>query len=139
MGPASGALDCLPGSRSWTVTFLALTALVDPVATIDGIVVDARTTVGDNRTSVIVDGVPAGSTVRVGIDRDPALDSVDVASRLFTLLDRAFIEYEEKQRIYAIVTSDKPLSVRLSHLQSLELDRSLETAVGEILLASVTA
>ena len=139
VGPASGALDCLPGSRSWTVTFLALTALVDPVATIDGIVVDARTTVGDNRTSVIVDGVPAGSTVRVGIDRDPALDSVDVASRLFTLLDRAFIEYEEKQRIYAIVTSDRPLSVRLSHLQSLDLDRSLETAVGEILLAGVTA
>src|SRR5664280_552823 len=139
VGPASGALDCLPGSRSWTVTFLALTTPVDLVIMVDRTVVDARTTDGDNRMSVTVDGVPATSTLQVGIGRGPVLEPVDVASQLFTLLDSAFIEYEDKQRVYTIATSDRPLSVRLSHLQALELDRALEIAVGEILLAGVTA
>ena len=139
VGPASGALDCLPGSRSWTVTFLALTTPVDLVIMVDRTVVDARTTDGDNRMSVTVDGVPATSALQVGIGRGPVLEPVDVASRLFTLLDSAFIEYEDKQRVYTIATSDRPLSVRLSHLQALELDRALEIAVGEILLAGVTA
>ena len=135
-GPASGALHAIPGTRGWTITFLALTTLLEPVATVDGIVVDARIVVGENRISVIVDDVAATSTLSVGIGRNPALDPVDVAGRLFTLLDAAFIEYEDKQRVYAIATSQQPLSVRLSHLQALDLDRTLETAVGEILLAS---
>jgi len=139
VGPASGALGFLPGQRSWTVTFLARTTLVDPVITVDGTVVDARTTDGERRISLTVDDVATTSTLRIGIGRDPALDPVDVAGPLFTLLDAAFIQYEDKQRVYTIATSDRPLSVRLSHLQALELDRALEIAVGEILLAGVTA
>jgi hypothetical protein len=135
-GPASGALHAIPGKRGWTITFLALTTLLEPVATVDGIVVDARIVVGENRISVIVDDVATTSTLSVGIGRNPALDPVDVAGRLFTLLDAAFIDYEDKQRVYSIATSLQPLSVRLSHLQALDLDRTLETAVGEILLAS---
>ena len=138
VGPASGALGFLPGSRSCTVTFLALTTLVEPVVTIDGTVVDARITAGPSRISVTVDSVPVASTLCIGIGPDPALDPVDVVGRLFTMLDAAFIEYEDKHRIYAIATSDQPLAVRLSHLQALELDRALEIAVGEILLAGVT-
>ena len=117
------------------MTFLALTMLVEPVVTIDGTVADARITAGQSRISVTVDSVPVASTLRIGIGPDPALDPVDVAGRLFTMLDAGFIEYEDKHRIYAIATSDRPLAVRLSHLQALELDRALETAVGEILLA----
>jgi len=139
VGPASGALHGIPGTRGWTVTFLALTTLLEPVATVDGSVVDARIIVGENRISVIVDDVAATSTLSVGIGSDPALDPVDVASRLFTMLDAAFIEYEDKHRVYAIATSPQPLAVRLSHLQALDLDRALETAVSEILLASGTA
>ena len=134
--PASGALHAIPGTRGWTITFLALTTLLEPVATVDGIVVDARIVVGENRISVIVDDVATTSTLSVGIGRNPALDPVDVAGRLFTLLDAAFIDYEDKQRVYSVATSLQPLSVRLSHLQALDLDRTLETAVGEILLAS---
>ena len=52
------------------------------------------------------------------------------------MLDRAHIDYEVKTQIHTIATSDRPLSVRISHLQALGLDRALETAVGEILLAA---
>jgi len=138
VGPAAGALDCLPDARRWTITFPALTTLVEPVVTVDESVADARVTGGQSRISVTVDSVPVTSTLRIGIGRDPALDPVDVGGRLFTLLDAAFIEFEDKRRVYAIATSHQPLSVRLSHLQALELDRALETAVSEILLAGVT-
>jgi hypothetical protein len=74
-------------------------------------------------------------TLRVTVGPNPELAANDVRGRLFTLLDRAHIQYEAKRRIHSIATSDQPLSVRVSHLQALTLDRALETAVGEILLA----
>ena len=66
---------------------------------------------------------------------DPQLSANDVAARLFALLDRAQISYDLKTRIHQIATSDAPLTVRASHLQSLGLDPALGTAVGELLLA----
>jgi hypothetical protein len=58
-----------------------------------------------------------------------------VAERLFTMLDRAQIEYRTKTRVMDSATSDHPLAVRLSSLQSLDLDKEVVTAVSEILLA----
>ncbi len=138
VGPVSGPHGFLPGPRSWTLSFVGLAAPADPVATIDGAVTDAQLTEGPSRSSLTVNDVPLTSTLRVGIGRDPTLAPVDVAGRLFALLDGAFIEFEDKHRIYAIATSGQPLPVRLSHLQALDLDRRLETAVGEILLAGVS-
>jgi hypothetical protein len=79
--------------------------------------------------------VPVTSTLRVQLGPNPALAGNDVNDRLFRLLDRAQIAYESKSLVHGIATSDQPLSVRLSHLQALALDRPFETAVGEILLA----
>ncbi len=135
VGPAFGAPGCLPERRSWTITFLGLASLQDAVITVDGSAVDAQLTDGDSRISLSVDGVAVTSVLRVQIGANRELDAVDVAGRLFALLDRAQIEYETKQRVYTIATSKQPLSLRLSHLQALALDRPLETAVGEILLS----
>ncbi len=76
-----------------------------------------------------------GATLTVDLGPDPQLVPNDVAGRLFTLLDRAQISYALKTRIHQIATSDHPLTVRASHLQSLEMDPALATAVGELLLA----
>ncbi|KQR12346.1 glycoside hydrolase family 31 protein [Cellulomonas sp. Leaf334] len=127
--PAEGAVDCLPATRTWTVTFLAS----DGSPEVPGYA--SRVVRGDDRVSVTVDDVPVGSslTVHLGPDAQPIAN--DVAGRLFTLLDRAQIGYDLKSRIHQIATSDAPLSVRISHLQSLDLDSPLSTAVGELLLA----
>ena len=53
------------------------------------------------------------------IGPNPQLAANDVDGRLFSLLDRAQIEFEAKKQIYSIATSDRPLSVRISHLQAL--------------------
>ena len=101
---------------------------------------DARgtgtTTTETGRVSVTVDDITPTRTLRVSVGPEPAPLPNDVAGRIFTLLDRAQIEFETKKDIYALATSDRPLSVRMSHLQALGLDRPLESAVSEILLAA---
>ena len=49
-GPAAGALDCLPATRSWTVTFLSF----DGTPSVSGGTVRR----GDGRVSITVDDVP---------------------------------------------------------------------------------
>ncbi|MEZ0448740.1 glycoside hydrolase family 31 protein [Cellulomonas sp. ICMP 17802] len=140
VGPAVGALDCLPATRSWTVTFVAFDG--SPTATIGGLTLDAldddtapslvRT---DDRVSITVEDVPVDAVLAVTVGPDPRLGPNDLARRLFALLDRAQIGYDLKARIHAIATSDAPLSVRVSHLQALPLDPPLSSAVHELLLA----
>lgn len=120
--------------RSFTVTFPALTD-VEPVVSVDGAAVPADLNRAATRTSVTVHDVPAGATLRVGVGSRPRLRRNDVDRLLFTLLDRARIEYRTKSRVFDVATAARPLNVRLSHLQSLGLDAALSTAVGEILLA----
>jgi len=154
VGPATGALSCLPARRGWRISFLGLAAGAGPTVTIDGVAADAAgpddALVVDPgaqpaiarphaRVSVTIADVPTGATLCVGVGPDPALRANDVSGRLFTLLDHAHIAYELKQLVHTIGTADEPLSVRLSHLQALALPRALETAVGEILLARNSA
>jgi alpha-glucosidase (family GH31 glycosyl hydrolase) len=136
VGPATGGLACLPDRRTWRVTFLGLASGENPTATVDGNAVDAQTGEEDGRCAVLVRDVAVGSAMQVKLGANPALAANNVPDRLFMLLDRAQIAYQAKEVIHQIATSTQPLSVRLSHLQALGLDRSLETAVGEILLAN---
>jgi hypothetical protein len=136
VGPSSGALGCVPERRTWRVTFLGLSPGENPTATVDGTAVEAKSSHDGGRCTVSVDDVPVTSSLRVRLGPEPALAGNDVNGRLFTLLDRAQIAYETKKLVHGIATSAQPLSVRLSHLQALALDRPLETAVGEILLAN---
>lgn len=129
VGPATGSVGFLPDTRTWTVTFLAF----DGAPVVPGFT--SRVERHDGRVSVTVDDVPVGATLTVELGADPQLAPNDVAARLFTLLDRAQTGYDLKARIHRIATSDAPLSVRVSHLQSLRLDPPLAEAVGELLLA----
>ena len=81
-------------------------------------------------------GLAASGALRVSVGTRPRLAAVDVEARLFTLLDRAHIEFELKGLIQRIATARRPLAVRVSHLQALELPPQLIAAVSEILLAS---
>jgi alpha-glucosidase (family GH31 glycosyl hydrolase) len=130
IGPAHGAVDAVPATRTWTVTFPALTD-AEPVAS-----ASARIDRDGTRMSITVTDVPVTTELRIDLGNSPRLRDNDVTERLFHLLDRAQIEYGTKTRVLDIVTSGRPLAVRLSHLQVLELDRALAGALGEILLAT---
>jgi hypothetical protein len=59
----------------------------------------------------------------------------DVQRHLRSRFRIAQIDYETKTRVMETATSAHPLTIRLSHLQTLDLDTELATAIGEILLA----
>ena len=138
VGPTTGATACLPDLRSWRITFVGTDpAVADRISvSIDDARGTGTTTTETGRVSVTVDDITPTRTLRVSVGPEPAPLPNDVAGRIFTLLDRAQIEFETKKDIYALATSDRPLSVRMSHLQALGLDRPLESAVSEILLAA---
>jgi hypothetical protein len=135
VGPAVGNTECLPACREWQLTFLALAAGAQPPAAVDGGAVAPAIVQQAGRISVAVPAVPVTSSVSVTVGPHPELADNDVVERTFELLDGAQIEFEVKQRIFDLVCSDQPLAVRLSTLQAMGLPRSLETAVGEIVLA----
>ncbi|MET0422381.1 MAG: TIM-barrel domain-containing protein, partial [Actinoplanes sp.] len=132
VGPSAGS-----AVRRWTVTFPGL-GETEPTATVDDVAVPAEIRHEDTRLSITVDDVPASATLRITIGARPRLRPNDVAGRLFTLLDRAQIEYRTKQLVLDRATSSRPLAIRLANLQALDLDDELITAVGEILLAQAT-
>ena len=136
VGAASGALACIPDRRSWRITFLGLAADGTPAAQRGGTAVAAGVDTAAGRTTVTVADVPTSIPLSVTLWPAPALAANDVAGRLFSLLDRAQIEFGLKERMSAIASSAQPLPVRLSRLQALGMDRDLETAVAEILLAA---
>ena len=104
------------------------------MVTVDGAAFESAVTSGPDRV-IEVNNVPVTSAITVEIGTQPSLAPVSVGDRLFALLDSAQISFASKERIDAIANADQPLPVRVSQLQTLGLDRALETAVGEILLA----
>lgn len=140
VGPVQGDVRVVPAARRWTLTFPALggpRALADvaPVVTVDGTPADALVERDDHGLHVTVEAVAPTSCLVVDLGHDPSLADNDVDTRVFAALDRARVPYDDKERAHRVLTADRPLSVRLSHLQALGLPRALESALTEILLA----
>ena len=126
------AAGIVPAVRTWTVTFLALA---------DDVRVEAPGThverTAEGHLRVTVADVPAGQEVRVALAGDVGLRPNDVARHVHGILDAAQVDYELKRRVLDVVTSDRPLHVRLSHLAALGAPDALREAVEEVLLARV--
>ena len=102
----------------------------------DGSAVEAVVAVLRDRVSVTVADVPVSAEIVVLFGPDLSYADIGESVRVFELLDRAQIEYELKSRLYDLCSSPTPLAVRLAHLQALGVDRTLEAAISEILLAA---
>ena len=133
--PPAGNVDHLPTVRTWTLTFPALGGDVEPTATVDGGAVAVQVRREATRRQVTVEAVPVGAELRVDLGPMPRLATNDVRARLFTLLDRAQIEYALKSRILDVATGDQPLALRAARVMDLELEPALAGAVAEVLLA----
>ena len=136
VAPGVGLASCVPRARDWTITVLGVEASAGAGVSVTGTDGAPRVDAGAGRVSITVVDVPAsaGFEVSIGPDPRPAVD--DVPAWLFAMLDRARIEYELKVQIYELCCGPGSLAVRIGHLQALSLDRTLEAAVSEILLAA---
>ncbi|WP_433618485.1 TIM-barrel domain-containing protein [Dactylosporangium sp. CA-139114] len=138
VGPVRGAAEAVPAVRTWTLTLPALDLAADAVATVDGAPVHAEVRQEGTRAAITVAQVSAAATLRIALGPDPRLRANDVAQRLFTLLNRAQIEYLTKTRVLDAATSEHSLAVRLSTLHALDLDEALLSAVVEVMTADVS-
>lgn len=139
IGPATGAVAAIPTRRRWSVSVVGLDTLDHAAARLDGAPVAAAAAtapgLGRARPALVIDDVPVTATVTVHFGADPQPAPTDVAARLFALLERAEIEYELKRDLYELLTAATPLAVRINGLQALAVDRELESALSEVLLA----
>ncbi|GAA4839636.1 glycoside hydrolase family 31 protein [Luteimicrobium xylanilyticum] len=150
VGPVRGGSDgtaAVPARRTWTLTFPSLRGLGPDERAVVTVTVDGAPAEADVRRvslaadprgtalAVTVADVPADVEVVVRLGAGTALDAGDLAGRVFDLLDRAQIGYDLKERLLAVATADEPVTARISRLQALGLERPLESALGELLLA----
>jgi alpha-glucosidase (family GH31 glycosyl hydrolase) len=130
VGPLVGNAGCVPERRTWTITFVALapgTAVHGPGG--------EPVTWSAGRASITVPDLPTDAPLELELDPDPSLAVVDLPDRVFALLERAQIEFAAKRGALAALTADRPLHVRLGQLAALGLDRSVQEALLELLLA----
>ncbi|MGP7959221.1 TIM-barrel domain-containing protein [Sanguibacter sp. A247] len=147
-GDAAAARTSAPDVRTWTVLLPAVdlgwggtaTATVDGRPA--GVHVDAFAPLpgetGATGLGVRVADVPADA--RLTITLQPAHGGVALAGNdagrlVFELLDEARIEYDLKSRVMDVATSDRPLAVRLAHIEALGLEPALRSALVEVLTA----
>ncbi|GAA1890707.1 TIM-barrel domain-containing protein [Lapillicoccus jejuensis] len=128
------AAPYVPAQRRWSVTFVGLPE-VTATASVDGEAVEAAVRRADGRTSVVVDAVPAGSRLVVGIGADPRRPRDDVRARVVRVLDDAQCAYVLKAQALEVLEKDVPLGARIAQLHAFEAPRSLESALLEVLTA----
>ncbi|WP_346774859.1 TIM-barrel domain-containing protein [Cellulomonas sp. IC4_254] len=139
VGPVEGAAACVPAERDWTLTLAtagaAEAAAGSVLAVVDGAPVPVAARVGeDGRLRVDVRAVPAGARLEVTCGTVPLAGPAPEAEVL-RVLRGAWTENALLTRALAAATSDRPLHVRLSHLEALGLPASLLSALREVLLA----
>ncbi|MCJ1316664.1 hypothetical protein MMC15_001985 [Xylographa vitiligo] len=130
LGPVSSEASFLPQTRSWTITFPALTAAEHIHISSKG---EVKTT--DSGTTVTLDALPISSTVTIQLGEHPQLAVTDAPKHIFRVVDDAQMEFEPKKLIWSVVTSDAPLGVKVSQLASMDLDQRLVGAIMEFLCA----
>jgi uncharacterized iron-regulated membrane protein len=110
---ATGAVECLPADREWTITFLSVK---DKGA----------------RHSMTV-RCAAGESVSVQLDGHASLATPDKLRSIFELISRAQYTNNEKQHMWWLITSEGSNFDKLQALRALDAPASLVDAVVEIL------
>ena len=134
VGPVRGAVQSVPATRSWTLTFPALAADADPIATVNDVPQPVQVHREESRIRITIAEVPAAATLRITLKTSQLVGN-NVQKRIFDLLNRCQIAYLTKTAVLECVAPDVPPAIQFSRLQTLELDPDLFSAVGEILLA----
>lgn len=140
---AAGQLTINTPQKGWTITFLGLRTMPENLSlTVDGSKreLEYEPIISDDAHSGLTVFVPAlegGDAFEIVLDigADPQLTPMDPAPRVETLLLDAQMDNSMKDKIWASVSSNRPVGVKVGQLMSLGLDEELVGPILELLVA----
>lgn len=136
--PSEGNRALIPARRSYVVE---MTGFKDPgqevTVTVDGTGIDVDVSYDIHKKAAVVEIPETDTACRIEISMDLVYRETDnnVLERCFDFLNQAEIEFILKDRLYSLIQSDRPVSVILSELQAMDLDKDLCGVLMEILTA----
>ena len=120
---------------------MEMTGFKDPgqevTVTVDGTGIDVDVSYDIHKKAAVVEIPETDTACRIEISMDLVYRETDnnVLERCFDFLNQAEIEFILKDRLYSLIQSDRPVSVILSELQAMDLDKDLCGVLMEILTA----
>ena len=156
IGPVDGFSSCVPKAREWKVRLVAHTpkhvkditclttgpkkgkhakALSHKVSTeANGTLLSLESVSSDHTIIVELNGA-SSSTIKPHKGSDPQLDIVDPTPKIQDIIDKAWIEMDQKWDVWNAVNNNDSVLNKVRALQGKELKQELLDAILELLLA----
>lgn len=128
-----GNTKLIPDNRNYTIEFIALAKPVNLKCNNSNV----NHTYDEEKQKLIVTipNVSVNDEIVLEFEEYLTLAKNNVKTRIFDFLNFAQIDYELKDILYYLITSDKNIAVILNELQAMNLDKELEQALSEIITA----
>lgn len=128
----------MPKARDYILSFICVEENTAPVVCGEDfrdLTIDSSYDTEHHNLQVFLRQIPADEKIRLRFNIPLELATNITIPRFKAILNKAQIEYELKNQIYRILTSEKETSVIISNLQTLKLSDELLEAITEILFA----
>ena len=129
--------EVIPRNRDYRLKFIGVEDTCDISVSVSG----KETTFHkeyDNSThtlQILLTNVETNKDLKVKLHTEGCIAGNNISDQVFELLNKAQIEYELKTLIYKVITKHSDRTSLLGELSSMGLDRSLLSALFEILTA----
>jgi hypothetical protein len=139
---AAGRLTTISRGREWTFRFISTSIEPSTIQVlIDGTVATEVQSIIETTANVpsTVVKIPANSSpqssITIELGTDPQLTIIDHSQSISDLLLDFQIEFSVKDKIWAVIETTQPTTVKIARLLSLGLDEQLFGPLAELLLA----
>lgn len=131
---AKGETSLIPENREYTITFCGIKdAQVTCSVLTDGKMIETATEKNDDIT-ILLKNVPSNEDIVLVLQARVYRDN-DIVNRCYQILDRAAIEYDQKEYVFNLIKEQKDKTCLLGELLVMELDGDLRNALAEIITA----
>lgn len=137
--PAKGNLAAVPEHRNWKLSFVGF-GYKDIAVTAGDAACEAEVAYDEQSRTLTVNvrDLPVSEVLNVTF-MESRIAAQSVEHEVFTLLDRAQIEFLLKERVYQVVKGSATPAALLATLASMKLESSLYGAICEIVSAKINS
>lgn len=134
--PPVGDLSLLPGQREYRIEFVGMKSDAIKKVSMGEKELACKTEYEKEKNilAVCIPAVQLTAPVKIFLEKEKMAEN-DVISEIYKRLNRAQISYREKERIYRLVKSNRPLALVITELQTYQIPQAIKNMVLEPLLA----